>query len=53
MKLLKKEKKNVFANLDAKNITDNKTFCQTVKPFFSDKTLDSDQFTLVNNDEII
>ena len=44
VKLLRKEKINFFANLDTKNITDNKSFGQTVKPFFSDKTLDSDQF---------
>ena len=42
-KRLRKEKKNFFANLDTNNITDNKIFWQTVKPFFSDKTLDSDQ----------
>ena len=41
----------LFAKLDTKNITDNKTFSQTA--FFSDKTLDSDQITLINNDEII
>ena len=43
VKRLRKEKKNFFANLDTNNITDNKIFWQTVKPFFSDKTLDSDQ----------
>ena len=31
VKFLRKEKKNFFANLDTKNIADNKTFCQTVK----------------------
>ena len=30
VKLLRKEKKNFFVNLDTKNITDNKTFKQTV-----------------------
>ena len=48
---MRKEKENFFANLDTKNITGNKTFSQTA--FFSDKTLDSDQITLINNDEII
>ena len=27
VKLLRKEKKNVFDNLDTKNIADNKSFC--------------------------
>ena len=34
-------------------ITDNKIVWQAVKPFFIDKTLDSDQFKLRNKDEII
>ena len=35
--LLRKSKKNYFANLDKKNITDNKRFWKTVKPFLSKK----------------
>ena len=31
-------------------ITDNKIIWQAVKPFFTEKTLDSDQFTLINKD---
>ena len=31
---LRKEKKKYFANLNKKDITDNKIFCQTIKPFF-------------------
>ena len=51
---MKKEKENFFLpTLIQKNIADGKTFLQTVKPFFSDKALDSDQITLINNDEII
>ena len=34
VKLLRKEKKNVFPNLDTKNITDNKTLWQNCKAFF-------------------
>ena len=52
MKLLRKEKKNLFAKLLAKNITDDKTFWQIIKFCFSDKTLDSDRLALIN-DEII
>ena len=51
-KAFEKRKEIFVSNLDTKSITDNKTFWKTVKPFFLAKTLDSDQFTLINNDEI-
>ena len=35
--LLRKSKREYDINLDVKNITDNKTFSKTVKPFLSDK----------------
>ena len=35
--LLRKEKKKYFANLNEKDITDNKNFWQTIKPFLSEK----------------
>ena len=35
--LLRKEKKEYFANLNEKGIIDNKKFWQTVKPFLSEK----------------
>ena len=35
--LLRKVKKEYFANLNEKNITDNRKFWQTVKPFLSQK----------------
>ena len=35
--LLGKEKKEYFANLNEKDIIDNKKFWQTVKPFLSEK----------------
>ena len=37
--LLRKEKKKYFANLDEKDITDNRRFWQTIKPFFEEKLL--------------
>ena len=37
VKLLKKAKKDHFANLDTKSVTDNKKFWQTVKPLFSNE----------------
>ena len=35
--LIRSEKKNFFSNIDTSDITDNKTFWKTVKPFFTDK----------------
>ena len=37
--LLRKTKKNYFANLDVNSITDNRKFCQIVKPLFSNKAI--------------
>ena len=33
----KKERKKYHSNLDLKQLTDNKTFWQNMKPFFSEK----------------
>ena len=46
--LLKKTKKNYYNSLNEKDVSDNKTFCKTVKPILSDKII-----LLVENDEII
>ena len=35
--LIRSEKKNFFRNINTSDITDNKTFWETVKPFFTDK----------------
>ena len=52
-RLLKREKKKYFHNLDTKNYTDNKKFWKTVKPQFSNSTGGSQKITLVNGKEII
>ena len=36
--LLRKVKRNYYSNLNIKNITDNKNFWNTFKPFFSEKS---------------
>ena len=36
-KVYKKERKKYHSNLDLKQLTDNKTFWQNMKPFFSEK----------------
>ena len=49
----RKEKKQYFAKLNGKNITDNRKAWQTVKPFLSDKNKLRGKITLVKNKEII
>ena len=51
--LLKKSKKNYYNILNEKDVSDNKTFWKTVKPFLSDKIVSKEQILLVENDEII
>ena len=52
-KLLKKEKKRYFGNLDLNNLTDNKKFWNTIKPLFSNGSSKTGKITLVENEEII
>ena len=51
--LLRKVKREYFANLNEKNITDNRKFQQTVKPFLSEKNKSREKITLVKNEEVI
>ena len=51
--LIRKTKIEYFSNLNEKNITDNKQFWNTIKPFFSDKGATSERYTLIENNEII
>ena len=48
--LIKKTKKNFYNNLNAKPISDNKSFWKTVKPSFTKKTLKDEKIVLVGND---
>ena len=52
-RLYKKEREKFYSNLEVNNITDNKTFRKTVKPFLSDKCALSSRISLVSGDEII
>ena len=51
--LLKKAKKNHFANLDIKSVTDNKNFWHTVMPLFCNKVKAKTVIKLVENDAMI
>ena len=52
-RLFKREKRNYFNNLSLKEITDNKKFWKTVKPFLSNKEDFNKQITLIEGGEII
>ena len=51
--LLKKSKKKYFANLNEKDILDNKLFWKTIKPSFSDKIMTSDRINLSGKGELV
>ena len=51
--LLRKTKKNYFANLDVNSITDNRKFWQTVKPLFSNKLPHKETINLSENGQIL
>ena len=51
--LARKSIKLYNSNLDEKNVTDNKTFWKTMKPFLSDKTVSREKITLIEKDEIV
>ena len=53
VRLLRKSKKEDCCSLDEKNITDNKMFWKTVKPFLSKKVTYTRKIILVDNDRIV
>ena len=53
MNLLGKTKKDYFNDLHVKNITDNKAFWKTMKPYFSNKGLNSSSLILPEKNKII
>ena len=50
--LLRKTKKDYYANLNVKDIVDNKQFWRTVKPLFSDKTKSNEKITLLEGETV-
>ena len=52
-RLVRKEKKAFYNNLDTNVITDNKKFWKTVTPLFSEKHFSANKITLVEGDRII
>ena len=50
--LIRKEKKKYFSNINTRDITDNKNFWKTVKPFFTDKIQTKSKITLIEDNII-
>ena len=48
--LLRKTKKEYYGNLDLRNVADNRTFCRTVKPFLSNKSVEKEKLILVEKE---
>ena len=53
LSILCKTKKEYFNSLNIKQVSDNKPFWKSVKPFFSDKGSNSSKITLVEENNII
>ena len=51
--LLRKSKRNYYSNLNMKDITHDKSFPNTLKPLFSNKTKSAVYTTLKNNKKIV
>ena len=51
--LFRNEKKKFYNSIDIKNITDNRLFWKTVKPFFSEKSHHYEKKILIENENII
>ena len=51
--LVRKAKKDYYNNLHHENVTNNKNFGQSIKPFFSEKRSTHNKITLVEQDLIL
>ena len=52
LNLFRKTKNNFYKALDEKQVSDSKTFWKNVKPFLSDKGVNSSKITLVETNTI-
>ena len=51
--LLRKTKRDYFANLDTKIMKDNRKFWKTVNPLFSEKSYSKESISLINKDGLV
>ena len=52
LSLLRKGKEKHFANLNVKNITDNRKCGQTIRPFLSEKTKSRERIIFIENKKL-
>ena len=53
VRLLRKTKKAYYSNLNVKDVVDNKKFWETRKNFFSDKSNNSENISLIKNGNLL
>ena len=53
VKLLRQTKEKYFSDIKVKSISDNKRFWKTIKPFFSNKGLNTKNMMLVEDNKIV
>ena len=53
MSLLRKAKQQYFKNLNLNDVTDNKSFWRTIKPYFNEKGSGSDKIASSVNDSVL
>ena len=53
VKLLRQTKEKYFSDINVKSISDNKKFWKTIKPFFSNKGLNTNNMMLVEDNGIV
>ena len=53
MSLLRKAKQQYFKNLNLNDVTDNKSFWRTIKPYFNEKGSGSDKIALYGNESVL
>ena len=51
--LLKQSRKRHFNNLNVKDVTENKQFQKTIKPFFTDKNKTTNNIILTENNQTV
>ena len=51
--LLKESKKRHFNNLNVKDVTENKQFWRTIKPFFTEKSKTTNNIILTGNNQTV
>ena len=51
--MIRKTERDYYSNLNHKQVTDNKNFWKTFKPFFTDKGVNNEKVTVIENGETL